>query len=132
MEHEMTLIDLADELAISPDCLAVAGSTLICGEGNDLDVLALLPVAKVRKLEAFGFDHCTRYPYEGSPFTAFRRGTLNLLAITDRGFFLTELAAAKAAEWVQKQVNLFEDRETWVDFHGAIRDSLARYRNGTL
>jgi hypothetical protein len=110
---------LAKELGIPSVHVCMVGSTLICGSGNDVDFLCLVP--SMDNLEAYGFVPDVEVSYE-SPLQSFRREGVNVIATADPRFFFAELAIAHAARLVATDV-IFDMRlrEERIRFHGEIR-----------
>ena len=121
MNIEKTESDLAAELGISPLNVCLVGSTLICGKGNDLDLLCLVPSDEC--LRKAGFEPDTKIKYE-SALRSWRRGNINIIAVNDRAFFLAEVAIAHAAKQVQNGMWNMRDRDDRVIFHSAVRDAV--------
>ena len=121
MNIEKIESDLAAELGISPLNVCVVGSTLICGKGNDLDLLCLVPSDEC--LREAGFAPDTKIKYE-SALHSWRRGNTNIVAVENKAFFLAEVAIAHAAKQVQNGKWNMRDRDDRVIFHGAVRDAV--------
>ena len=114
IEEEMTL---AKELGVSQRFVCIVGSTLICGAGNDIDFLCLVPGID---LEELGFLPDIEASYE-SPLQSFRRGSQNLIAVTDASFFFAEVAIAHAARIVAAEEFDMSNRDDRIRFHHAVR-----------
>lgn len=109
---------IAKELGVDPSFVAVVGSTLICGKGNDVDFLCLVPSEDV--VTQAGFQSDVEVQYE-SELHSYRRGETNIIATTSPEFFYTELAIAHAARLVNSRSFDMSNREDRVDFHSEIR-----------
>lgn len=125
-DHERAL---AKELGIPMPHVCVVGSTLICGSGNDVDVLCLVPSEEC--VTACGFEPDIEASYE-SPLRSFRRDGLNVIATNDARFFFAEVAIAHAARAVASGTFDMRSREDRVRFHSEVRQHvLARmYHDG--
>ena len=121
MNIEKVESDLAAELGIGPLNVCVVGSTLICGKGNDIDLLCLVPSDDC--LRKAGFEPDTKIQYE-SALHSWRRGEINIIAVENKAFFLAEVAIAHAAKQVQISNLDMRDRDDRVIFHSAVRDAV--------
>lgn len=123
---------IARLLGLPLEHVALVGSKLICGEGNDFDLLVLGGPGSVEKLEAEGFvrdfeQDLEQARYEGA-FVSYRKGTANVLLVLDRGYFLSEIAIAHAARFMKAFPELDMNlRDTRVAFHGAVRHGVSYY-----
>ena len=115
-----TTFDVAEALGIDGDNVALVGSRLICGTGNDWDFLVLMNFDE-DQLEELGFEPDLSDARYDSNFQSWRKGDVNLIVTDDRGFFLAEYATAIAAMAVQRSWNQLGTRERRVDFHGYVR-----------
>lgn len=122
-DQETAEATLAKELGIPARLVCVVGSTLICGEGNDVDFLCLLPSEEI--LEQHGFAPDIDAQYE-SPLRSFRRQDQNVIAVTDAAFFFAEVAIAHAAQSVARDTYDMRDRDERVRFHSEIRFEVLR------
>lgn len=112
---------IANELGVPVQNVSVVGSTLICGSGNDVDFLCLVPSED--GLEALGFAPDVELSYE-SPLRSFRRGGQNLIATTDPRFFFAEVAIAHAAKLVAVDKFNMAEREERIRFHSEVREQV--------
>lgn len=112
---------LAQELGVSARHVCIVGSTLICGRGNDVDLLCLVP--SEGKLTECGFNPDIEGEYESS-FRSYRRDGQNVIATTDPSFFFAEVAIAHAARMVVAGTFDMAQREDRVRFHSAVRDQV--------
>lgn len=112
---------LAKELGIPTASVCVVGSTLICGEGNDIDFLCLVPSEEL--LEAKGFVADIEASYE-SPLRSFRRDAQNIIAVTDPAFFLAEVAIAHGARLIAAGQFDMRQREERIRFHSGVREQV--------
>lgn len=117
--------DIAAELKIPAHHVCLVGSTLICGEGKDRDYLCL--VQSDDALEAAGYEPDLDEVLYDSPLQSWRKGGDNLIAVTDRGFFLAEVAAAHAARVSAESTFDMREREYRVLFHRLIRQAVAHH-----
>lgn len=126
MRHDVS--KLARELGVDDWQLYVVGSTLICGTGNDLDVLGfeipddvMLDLGFIPEGEAYA-----------DVFMSWRRDAdkTNLLVTDDRAYFAAEMAAAVAARLVNGHTFDMSQRDDRVDFHRAIREEVSFFRSG--
>lgn len=119
---------LARQLKIPERHVCVVGSTLICGKGNDIDYLCLVPNEKV-VLDA-GFILDAEVTYE-SELHSYRYNGENIIATTSEAFFYAELAIAHAARLLKEGAATLDmsSRDDRIEFHQAIRAQvLARLR----
>lgn len=117
-DHETAEEALAKELGIPARHVCVVGSTLICGEGNDVDFLCLVPSEDILKSHGFAPDIEANYE---SPLRSFRRQDQNVIAVTRPDFFYAEVAIAHAAQSVARDTYDMRDREERIRFHSEIR-----------
>ena len=113
--------NLAKELGIPAANVCIVGSTLICGGGNDVDFLCLIPSEDI--LEAKGFTPDLEKSYE-SPLRSFRREGQNVIDVTDPAFFLAEVAIAHGARLVAAGPFDMTNREERIRFHSGVREQV--------
>ncbi|AET42284.1 hypothetical protein DSS3P1_72 [Ruegeria phage DSS3-P1] len=119
--HEITAKErkVAEELGLQPSQVCLVGSTLICGSGNDEDFLCL--VSDTSTLAAEGYDPDIDMLLYDSPLQSWRKGSRNIIAVTDERFFLAEVAIAYAAREATRGHDLGQ-RHGRVAFHQTIRE----------
>jgi len=122
--HKATELKIARELGIDPVNVCTVGSTLICGKGNDLDLLCLIPSVECLLQAGFQVDREVHYD---SPLRSWRRGDINIIAVFDRAFFLAEVAIAHAARTFHQFPYSMSRREQRVEFHGAVRRAVLEH-----
>lgn len=110
---------IAAELHVPSVNVCMVGSTLICGYGNDIDLLCLVPSDEC--LEKAGFKPDVERLYE-SALKSWRRDNINIIAVHDRAFFLTEVAIAYAAKVVHEIPLDMRHRHDRIAFHSQVRD----------
>ncbi|QTG12424.1 hypothetical protein G6M86_03815 [Agrobacterium tumefaciens] len=113
-----TETQIAKELSVPVENVCTVGSTLICGKGNDIDFLCLVPSDEV--LVRAGFQPDIEVEYE-SPLQSWRRGSINVIAVNDRAFFLSEVAIAYGAKALFDSRFDMRTREDRVRFHSVVR-----------
>lgn len=119
---------ISKELGIDPVHVCTVGSTLICGKGNDIDLLCLVPSDDC--LIAAGFSTDIEAEYE-SDLASWRRGNINIIAVRDRAFFLAEVAIAYGAQTAGKYKFDMTQRDERVAFHSRVRSAvLSRHVGG--
>lgn len=111
-------IRLAKELSLPAAYVCVVGSTLICGHGNDIDFLCLVPQALV--LEHHGFQQDCEVQYE-SNLHSYRRNGQNIIATYSAEFFFSEVAIAHSARLIASDSFDMSDRGDRVRFHSTVR-----------
>lgn len=109
---------LAKELGVPSWKVCTVGSTLICGTGNDVDFLCLVPSDDA--VQGCGFEPDIDVSYE-SPLRSFRRDGVNVIATTDPRFFFAEIAIAHAAKAIAGEKFDMNNRDDRVRFHGEVR-----------
>jgi len=114
--------EIADMIGVDESNVALVGSTLICGKGNDFDFLVLTQHAD-EVFHDLGFTReldpqATNYPTQ---FTSWRKDKINLIVTDERGFFFAEYAAALSAMMISRNNYDFDTRDGRVEFHSAIR-----------
>jgi len=112
--------DVAEALGIDGDNVALVGSRLICGTGNDWDFLVLMNMDG-DKMEELGFSPDLTDGAYPSVFASWRKDDVNLIITDDRGFFLAEYAIAIAAMKCHQDWGGMTMRQRRVEFHGQIR-----------
>lgn len=112
---------IAKELGIDPMNVCTVGSTLICGKGNDIDLLCLVPSDAV--LIAAGFSTDIEAEYE-SGLASWRKGDINIIAVTDPAFFFAEIAIAYGAKAAGETSFDMSDRNQRIAFHSQVRSSV--------
>lgn len=112
---------LAQELGVSVNHVCVVGSTLICGQGNDVDFLCLVPSED--KLTECGFAPDIQVEYESS-LRSWRRDGQNVIATTDPNFFFAEVAIAHAARMVAAGPFDMSQRDERIRFHSEVREQV--------
>lgn len=112
---------IATELGVDPMNVCTVGSTLICGKGNDIDLLCLVPGDEC--LEKAGFSPDTKLRYE-SALHSWRRGEINIIAVHDRLFFMAEVAIAYGAKIANEMKPDLRNREDRVAFHSQVREAV--------
>lgn len=112
---------VARDLGIPEQHVCTVGSTLICGKGNDVDLLCLVPSDDC--LERAGFSPDAELRYE-SALHSWRRGEVNVIAVHDRAFFLAEVAIAHAAKAIREKTFDMRERDDRVSFHSIVRDAV--------
>lgn len=69
----------------------IGGSTAIAGQGNDVDVVVLLPgpiTSLMTRLPDLGYDLCGRQSYaDVGTFVAYRRGHINLIILQNSAVY---------------------------------------------
>ncbi|MFG6591248.1 hypothetical protein [Sulfitobacter sp. 1A12157] len=114
---------IAKQLGIPSEQVCLVGSSLICGKGNDIDVLCLLDGGKEPEDAGFMPDlDCLEYE---SDFTSYRKGDVNLLVTRDRPYFMAEVAIAHAARVFNEGKFDMTNRYDRVSFHGLVRSAVA-------
>lgn len=113
--------EIATELNVPIVNVCTVGSTLICGVGNDIDLLCLVPSDDC--LFKAGFSKEIETEYE-SELHSWRRDGLNIIAVQDRGFFLAEVAIAHGAKACRDLSPDMDSRGGRIDFHSAVRDAV--------
>ena len=121
MDHVGKEKEIADELGIPPAHVCIVGSTLICGKGNDIDALCLVPSEDILVDHEYHPDVETQYE---SVLHSYRKGDVNVIAVTDARFFFAELAIANAAAAVNKFGFDFNNRDARILFHQWVRDAV--------
>lgn len=123
--------EIAQTLGIPSINVCVVGSTLICGRGNDLDLLALIHSDEA--LVKAGFKPDLEQPlYKENGLTSWRKGGVNVIAVFDRALFVSEAAIAHAARAAKIAGVDMSERDRRVAFHGAVRRAIAeRHRAST-
>lgn len=116
-------VKIARELGIPLENVCTVGSTLICGKGNDVDLLCLVP-SDACLLDA-GFEPDVDVHYE-SALHSWRRGDINVIAVNDRAFFLAEVAIAHGAKAFRENPYDMTRREDRVAFHSIVRAEVTR------
>jgi hypothetical protein len=116
-------IQIAKELGVPVQNVCTVGSTLICGKGNDTDLLCLVPSDDC--LTKAGFSPDVDLQYE-SALHSWRRGDINIIAVNDRAFFLAEVAITYGAMAVRMVRYNMDDRADRVAFHTLIRGEVLR------
>jgi hypothetical protein len=114
--------EVAEQLGVNPVNVCTVGSTLICGKGNDLDLLCLVPNDECLTKAGFAPDVDTQYESE---LHSWRRDGINIIAVQDRGFFLAEVAIAHGARVINSSMLDMNDREDRITFHSEIRNSVS-------
>lgn len=112
---------IAKELGIKPVNVCTVGSTLICGKGNDIDLLCLVPSDDC--LINAGFSPDIEVKYE-SDLSSWRRDGINIIAVKDRGFFLAEIAIAYGAKTAGEFKFDMSKREDRIEFHSTVRNAV--------
>lgn len=112
---------IANELGVPARNVCVVGSTLICGGGNDVDFLCLVPSESV--LNDLGFLPDAECIYE-TPMRSFRRGDQNLIVTTEPNFFFAELAIAHGARLVATSAFDMSQRDERIRFHSELREKV--------
>ena len=121
--------DLAKELGVPVQHVCIVGSTLICGNGNDVDFLCLLPSED--KMAECGFEPDIEASYE-SPLRSFRREGKNAIVTTEPWFFYAEVAIAHAAREVAAGPFDMGQREERIRFHSIVRGSVLQRAPSTV
>lgn len=114
-------VKLAKELGIPNRHVCVVGSTLICGKGEDVDFLCLVPSESI--LDDLGFLPDAEVTYE-TPLRSFRRDDHNLIVTTDPNFFFAEVAIAHGARQVASGTFDMSHRDERIRFHSAVREQV--------
>lgn len=121
---------VAKEFRIPERHACVVGSTLICGKGNDVDVLCLVPREEI--VEAAGYRPDIEVEYE-SDLRSYRKDGVNIIATTSPNFFFAEVAIASAAAVIAMCKFNMSDRDSRVDFHSTVRTQvLARLHDDEI
>ena len=121
---------IASMLLVQSENVCLVGSQLICGNGKDNDFLVLIRDESKLKEAGFSLDvEDSGYPSE---FASWRKGDDNVIATSDRGFFLAEYATAYAARTLShlsrndgKAPFDMDERNDRVAFHGIIREAVS-------
>ena len=114
-------VKLAKELGIPSRHVCVVGSTLICGKGEDVDFLCLVPSESI--LDDLCFLPDVEATYE-TPLRSFRRGDQNLIATTDPNFFFAEVAIAHGARLIALGTFDMKHRDERIRFHSEVREQV--------
>jgi hypothetical protein len=112
---------IAKELNIPESRACVVGSTLICGKGNDVDVLCLVPSEDVVTAAGYVADVEVHY---NSPLRSFRKQGVNLIAVTDPAFFFAEVAIAHAVKVAAHMGLNMTERDARIVFHSDVREQV--------
>ena len=132
MTHEAVCINTwsrcrwrMQEMGIESHNWAIVGSTLICGKGNDVDILCYSYDFKFPMKYGFKPDLEDDTMYD-SGFQSWRKGNVNLLVTTYRPYFTSEVTIAAAAA-LANEPNRFDlnTREGRVAFHRELRMAVA-------
>jgi len=132
MTHEAVCINTwsrcrwrMQEMGIKLHEWAIVGSTLICGKGNDIDILCYSDDPKFPMKYGFKPDLEDDAMYD-SNFQSWRKGNFNLLVTTNRPYFTSEVTIAAAAA-LANEPNRFDlnTREGRVAFHRELRMAVA-------
>jgi len=114
--------EIAKELGVPAVNVCTVGSTLICGAGKDIDLLCLVPSDDC--LIQAGFVDDVEGQYE-SPLHSWRRDNINVIAVSDRAFFMAEVAIAWGAKTMRNNPSDMNEREGRIEFHSAVRDAVS-------
>jgi hypothetical protein len=114
---------LAEEFGVPAQNVCIVGSTLICGDGNDIDFLCLLPSDELATKCGFAPD--VELSYE-SPLRSFRREGQNAIVTTEPWFFYAEIAIAHAAAAIASWPFEMSNRDERIRFHSMIRGAVLR------
>lgn len=130
MSNRLTEIAIAKEIGIPAHHACVVGSTLICGSGNDVDILCLVPDEGM--LSRIGFVPDIEAQYE-SVLHSYRRDGQNIIATNSPSFFYAEVAIAHAARAISAGHFDMKEREERIRFHGEVRaEVLARLADDVI
>ena len=115
------------EMGIESHNWTIVGSTLICGEGKDIDILCYSNDPKFPMKHGFKPDLEDDTMYD-SNFQSWRKGNVNLLVTTNRPYFTSEVTIAAAAA-LANEPNRFDlnTREGRVEYHRELRMNVANY-----
>jgi len=120
---------IAAALDVPHGHVALVGSELITGEGNDRDYIALVPTFELVDSAGYTPDVAeVRDDYDGTDFRSYRDGHVNLLATTDANYFLSEISIALAAKYAHRGGWNFDRREDRVEFHRLVREGVRPHR----
>lgn len=115
-------LSIAKELGIPAWKVATVGSTLICGDGNDHDILCLVDQ---KALERAGFYPDVEEHYE-SDLHSYRRDGVNIIATQSEAFFFAEIAIAYGAREIAKTDFNMGQRDERIRFHSTVRCEVMR------
>lgn len=129
--------EIVDLLDLPSSSVALVGSTLIHGSGNDVDFLIYVPGGMMgvfrERLSAreFAPDLEHHIEYEGAGFTSWRRGDVNLIVTTSERFFASEVTIAHAAVMMSDTLpQAFQTREDRIAYHSTLRKMVGFYNKG--
>ena len=121
MSNRLNELALAKELGIPSRHVCIVGSTLICGSGNDVDFLCLVPDES--KLVSCGFAPDIEVQYE-SNLRSYRRDGQNVIATIEPNFFFAEVAIAHAARLIASDNFDMSNRDERIRFHSEVRNNV--------
>lgn len=133
-ENIKDMYAVAEQLNLPSINLSVVGSTLICGKGNDLDILCLMPPKCDEQLRLLGWNEDLddqQAHYDGH-FASWRKDNTNLLVTSDHAYFMAEVTAAWSAHIIAVSGQLdMSRRDVRVAFHSLLRQKVAHHLDAT-
>lgn len=97
---------------------AHVGSSYICGEGEDIDIVMYLPkgTAWLVPVTSIGYQFTGRCSGEEDEFQTFRKGPINLMVTDSREFIRDFANAAEVCKYLHKEYG-FGDKQTRIRIH---------------
>lgn len=123
------LHSVARLLGLPIEQVALVGSTLIVGEGNDVDILCFSTSDLKLAEKGFNLDNPASDLDYPSEFTSYRGHGVNLLYTADAEYFIAEVVAAHAAQMVAQSKWDMTSRDYRVLWHNTLRDVATRLRH---
>lgn len=112
------------DMGIRSSDWSIVGSTLICGEGSDVDILCYS--TKSEFPSDYGFKPDIAEELYDSNFQSWRKGDVNILVTTNRNYFASEVTIAAAAALLNENTTYdMSLREGRVSFHRELRMRVA-------
>lgn len=111
---------VADDLGIPSDRVALIGSQLICGAGNDEDYIVYLEgfLDNPDLLNDKGYRPDIDGPIYPDEFASYRKGVVNLIVTNSKSFFRSEIAIAWTLKYMHDNPDLdLSKRENRVAAH---------------
>lgn len=114
------------EMGVPPRDWAIVGSTLICGEGSDVDVLCYTKNPDFPS--DYGFKPDISEELYDSNFQSWRKDDLNILVTGNRDYFSSEVTIAEAAALLNENKTYdMSKRDGRVAFHRELRGRVSSY-----
>lgn len=116
--------EVSQELGHDIMKMHVVGSSLISGDGNDIDIICL-GVSDDGLIEA-GYELESVAGYD-SNFHSWRKDDVNILQVDNPVYFLCEIAIARGAKCAADMGADMSSREKRVAFHAYVRSVVMEY-----